>query len=137
MTTLRNTLAIALTALTLSVGAIETSSDASAHGYFHGGGRFHHEFGRMGHRFGWDHHRFGGWDRGWGRHRYGWGRGCIFHWGCRGGGEHRWGYWGGYRRVAEVGVGVAVAEAPVVVTPRCPEGTHLGYRGKYCWPNRR
>ncbi len=57
-------------------------------------------------------------------------------WGYHWGGEHRWGYhWGGYRRVTEVGAGVV--EAPrVVETPRCPEGTHLGYRGKYCWPNR-
>lgn len=136
MTTLRNTLAIALTAATLSLGAIATSPSASAHGFFHGGGHFHRNFGRVGH--GWGHHRFG---NGWGG-----GHRCIWHsdcrrggqnrWGYHWGGEHRWGYhWGGYRRVTEVGVGVV--EAPrVVETPRCPEGTHLGYRGKYCWPNR-
>jgi len=124
MNTLRKTLTIALTAATLALGAIATAPDASAHGFFHGGhgghgGGFHRDFGRVGHRFGWEHHRFG-WEHG---HR--WGYHWCHHYGC----EHRWGYhWGGYRRVAEVGV----VEAPV-----CPLGTHLGYMGKHCWPNRR
>jgi hypothetical protein len=129
MNILRKTLAIALTAATLGLGAIETTTSASAHGFFHGGhgGGFHHGFGRVGHRFGWDHHRFGR------EHRFGWGYGHRwgYHWCRHYGCEHRWGYhWGGYRRVE-----VAVAEAPI--SPICPEGTHLGYNGKYCWPNRR
>lgn len=120
MTNLRNTLAIALTAATLGLGAL-AASPASAHvfygGQFHGGG-FHRDFGRMGHRdFDWGHRRFG-----WG---YGhcWGFGLCYGWGR----EHRWGYsWGGYRRFIDVGV----AEGP----PVCPPGTRLGYLGKHCWP---
>ena len=94
----------------------------------HGGG-FHHGFGLVGHHFGWEHHRFG-WGRG-----YGWGHEhrSGYHWCFHHGCEHRWGYhWGGYRRVAEIGVGESVP-----IKPECPEGTHLGYMGKYCWPNRR
>jgi hypothetical protein len=136
MTTLRKTLAIALTAATLGFGAIAAPPSASAHGY----GHFHRDFGRVGHRFGWGHHF------GWGHnHRFGWGVGhrCFYHWGCHRGGEHRWGYhWRGYRRIGEAAVGAVEApraiEAPrVVVAPSCPAGTHLGYLGKYCWPNRR
>jgi hypothetical protein len=26
--------------------------------------------------------------------------------------------------------------APVEVALSCPGGTHVGYEGKYCWPNR-
>ena len=30
----------------------------------------------------------------------------------------------------------AALELTVVASRACPAGTHLGYEGKYCWPNR-
>jgi hypothetical protein len=130
MTTLRKTLAIAITAATLGFGAIATSSEASARGFGHGGG-FHGHFGHFGHsHFG--GHRFG---FRYGGHRFGhrWGGG--HRWGYRWGGGHRWGYhWSGYRRFAGGGFsgGGSMGGAP----NSCPYGTHLGYAGRFCWPNR-
>ena len=118
MITIRKNLAIALTAAALTLGALTATSPASAHGF--GGGR-------GGHGIGGGHGVGGGFGRGGhGHFGYGWGRG---HYGYRWGGYHRFGYgFAGYRRFAHV---------DVVATPRvCPEGTHLGFRGKYCWPNR-
>ena len=135
MTKLRKTFAALLTVATLGAGVLETSS-AEAH-IWRGGGGFHHGFGRVGH---WGGH-FGEGHR-WG-YGYGHGWGYGHHWCFRGGWcrpgthpgpgfGHRWAYsWGGYRPSVAVGV-VPVA----AITPACPAGTHLGYRGKYCWPNR-
>jgi hypothetical protein len=125
MTTLRNTLAIAFTAATISLGAIAASSPASAFGFRHGGGfhghygHFHGHFG--GHRFGFRYggHRWGG--HRWGGHRFG------YRWG----GGHRWGYhWSGYRRNIVIGGGGGGGSRS------CPYGSHLGYAGRFCWPNR-
>lgn len=111
MKTLRITLMIAVAAAMLGIGAVSVSSPASARGFHHGGG-FHRGHGHFGHRhFG--HRRFG--------HRhFGWGRGFGHRWG-----GHRW----GYRHFGGVSYGVGAPRA-------CPVGTHLGYRGKHCWPNR-
>ena len=111
MINIRKNSAIAFAAAALTLGVLTATAPASAHG-FHGGGvhRIGGGFGRGGH----------------GHFGFGWVRG---HYGYRWGGYHRFGYrFGGYRGFAHV------AE---VATPRvCPDGTHLGYRGKYCWPNR-
>jgi hypothetical protein len=124
MKSLRTTFAIAIAVAMLGIGAISASSPASARGFHHGGG-FHHSHGHFGHRhFG--HRQFG---RG---HRFGhhWGHRWGYGWGYGWGGGHRWGYrWGGYRRIGGV---YGVGEAPRA----CPMGTHLGYAGRYCWPNR-
>jgi len=116
MKTLRITLAIAVAAAMLGIGAISASSPASARGFHHGGG-FHRGHGHFGHR------HFG--HRGFGHRHFGWGRGFGHRWG-----GHRWGYrWGGYRHFGGISYGVGAPRA-------CPVGTHLGYNGKYCWPNR-
>jgi hypothetical protein len=58
MKTLRSTLAIAVAAAMLGIGAISASSPASARGFHHGGG-FHRGHGHFGHsHVGWGH-RFG------------------------------------------------------------------------------
>ncbi len=113
MKTLRITLAIAMTAAMLGIGTIAAVSPASARGFHHGGG--FHGHGHFGHgHFG--HRHFG--------HRhFGWGHGFGHRWG-----GHRWGYrWGGYRHFGGFSYGVSRV---------CPIGSHLGYNGKYCWPNR-
>ena len=111
MKTLRNTLAIAVTAAMLGIGAISASSPASARGFHHGGG-FHRGHSHFGHPH-------------FGHHHFGRGRGFGHRWG-----GHRWGYrWGSYRHFGGISYGVGAPRA-------CPVGTHLGYNGKYCWPNR-
>jgi hypothetical protein len=43
---------------------------------------------------------------------------------------------------ATLALGFVLASAPkpagafVLIGGGCPAGTHLGYEGKYCWPNR-
>jgi hypothetical protein len=98
---------LALAAAALTLTLASTAPDASARG-FHGG--FHHS--HWGHRF----HQWGF------RSHFGY---RHFHYGYRWG--HRWGYRYGYRSY-----GVNVAAAPRV----CPPGTHLGYLGRFCHPNR-
>ena len=133
MTKIRNTFAALLTLATLGAGALQTSS-AEAHVWGRGGG-FHPGFGRVGHwggHFGYGHRWGFGYGHGWGHH-------WCFHGGFCGPRpivgtryNHRWAYsWGGYRPAVAVG---EVSVAPVARV--CPAGTHLGYLGKHCWPNR-
>jgi hypothetical protein len=133
------------------------------HSHF-GGHRFGFRYGghRWGHRWGFGHrvgHRYGGFRFGF---RYGGYRGvhrpgrifgnCGFvypcHrpiWGHRYGGYrwggYRWGgyRWGGYRRPVVMGGGVNIGGGVIGGgAPRtCPPGTHLGYMGRFCWPDRR
>ncbi len=123
MKTFQNTLAIALTTITIGLGVLSTSGTASA---FEPGRHFHH---RIGHCFNFCRHPGSHWHPriGWHYHHR-WGIHVGFRW------EHRWGHrWTGYRHV--VHVGPRIHGIPVVAGV-CPPGTHLGYEGKFCWPNR-
>lgn len=124
MKTLRNTLAIALTAATLGLGMIATTTEASAfegnrypHIHRFGGHHWNNHFrfhARWNFRFH-EHYRFAHYRFHCGRFEF-----CRPHY--------------GYGRIhygTAVNVGVA---APA--TTNCAPGTHLGYEGKYCWPNR-
>lgn len=116
MTNLRKLLNTALVLGTLGLGALSTTpSMAHRFEHFH---RFHHwhwhshwHF-RGGAHWHWHDRGHYGWHAHWG---------YRFHWRH---GYHGVYHFGGYR--------------PVYVTAplACPAGTHAGYLGKHCWPNR-
>lgn len=101
-----------LVAAGMTLAVASTAPEASAHG-------FHRHFG--GH---WGHHGGHHWGHRWGHH-WGWGRHWRYHYHYRYG--YRWHHRFGYRSW-----GYAVASGPRV----CPAGTHLGYLGRFCHPNR-
>jgi len=108
MTNLKKFLSIVAVVSALGASALATAP-SSAHGFehFHGFHHFHH----------WHHH----WHSHWGFH-------WRSHWRFHPIHRHVWGYryhFEGYRHVG-------VASAPRV----CQPGFHLGYLGKFCWPNR-
>lgn len=131
MTMIQKTFAIALTAATvgLTMGEMTTTADASivrhgpSIGHSHVGHFNHFRFhARIGFRFhshySW-HYRF--------HYRY-----ARWHSHCW---AHRW-CAPGYRIHYSYVRPVVQTAAPAVAGPVCPAGTHLGYAGKYCWPNR-
>ena len=124
MSTLSKSLAIAVTAVTIGLGMAATTTSASAFAPHHG-----MEF---------RHARFHHWGGHWGRHFHSHWH-VRYHWHYRYAHSHCWSHrWCGPRigyHFHHVHDRVRVVETGTVL-PRCPPGMHLGYEGKYCWPNR-